>query len=89
MLFKSAVYETALTKVGETIRRLRQERGYSQETFAQYAQIERARYGKIERGQLNPSWRLLFHLAACLEVSPSYLVEDVSLEDCLEPDADR
>lgn len=82
------MYETALLKIGDTLRRLRQERGFTQETFAQYAQIERARYGKIERGKLNPSWKLLLHLAERLRVAPAELVREVTLEDCGKPETD-
>lgn len=83
MPFNRLVQENAYRKIGETLRRLRKQRGYSQEGFAQFAEIERARYGKIERGELNPTWKVLFVLAANLNVTPAELVKDVTVEDCL------
>ena len=68
----------------ETDRRLREEQGFSQETFAQFAQIERARYGKIERGQLNISLKVLFQLARRLKVSPAELMAQITVADCQE-----
>lgn len=38
---------------GTLIRRLRLERGFSQDTFAEACKIERAHVGKIERGEVN------------------------------------
>lgn len=71
-----------LTKVGAVIRRLREKQGYSQERFAQHADIERARYGRIERGEVNLTLESLFYLAAHLGVAPLELLRDVTLEDC-------
>jgi transcriptional regulator with XRE-family HTH domain len=42
-----------LREVGETVRRLRAERGYSQEGFAQAAKLNRGYMGGVERGQRN------------------------------------
>ena len=70
-------------KVGAAIRLLREQQGYSQESFAQWAQIERARYGKIERGQLNISLRVLKELGAYLNVNPGVFFTDVTVDDCM------
>lgn len=78
----------ATRKVGQTIRRLREEQGYSQETFAEYAEIERARYGHIERGTLNISLEVLYRLAAHLNVKPSVLLENVTVDDCMGVELD-
>jgi transcriptional regulator with XRE-family HTH domain len=40
---------------GKTVRRLRQERGISQEAFAAAAKIGRSYMGRIERGTVNIS----------------------------------
>ena len=82
-LSKRAVNRTATKKVGKTIRLLREKSGYSQERFAQFAGIERARYGHIERGTLNISLEVLYRIAAHLDVKPSVLLEAVSLDDLL------
>jgi transcriptional regulator with XRE-family HTH domain len=75
------VHQTAIRKVGLAIRKLREQQGYSQEGFAQSAQIERARYGKIERGELNISLKVLFLIAAHLKAEPADLLKEVSLKD--------
>lgn len=38
---------------GALVQRLRLERGFSQDTFAQACRLERAHVGKIERGEVN------------------------------------
>ncbi len=45
--------ETLARKLGTLVRRLRLERGFSQDTFAEACKIERAHVGKIERGEVN------------------------------------
>jgi transcriptional regulator with XRE-family HTH domain len=40
-------------KFGALVRRLRMERGFSQESFAQECGLERPHVGKIERGEVN------------------------------------
>jgi transcriptional regulator with XRE-family HTH domain len=40
-------------KLGAMVRRLRLERGFSQESFAQECGLERPHVGKIERGEVN------------------------------------
>ncbi len=76
------MYDTAHKKLGATIRRLRKAKGLSQEGFAQIANIERARYGRMERGELNITLSALFALANELGVTPSELLSDLSLDDC-------
>jgi transcriptional regulator with XRE-family HTH domain len=44
---------TLARKFGALVQRLRLERGFSQEAFAQACRIERAHVGKIERGEVN------------------------------------
>lgn len=71
--------------VGSTIRRLREERGFSQEAFAQHAQLDRAFYGKIERGTQNIALTTLCAVARGLDVAPVELLRDVSTSDCSLP----
>ena len=44
---------TLARKFGALVQRLRLERGFSQEVFAQTCRLERAHVGKIERGEVN------------------------------------
>lgn len=73
---------SAQSKVAKNIRRIREERGYTQERFANHVQLDRAYYGRIERGQQNLSLRSLFMLAAFLEVRPGELLDEITVEDC-------
>ena len=77
-----------LKKVGATIRLIRESRGYSQEAFARGAGIDRAHYGRIERGAANITLKALFRLAAELETSPADFLTYLSVNDvqCLKRD---
>ena len=43
----------ALIQIGQKIRRLRQQRGFSQESFANEVGLDRSYMGGIERGERN------------------------------------
>lgn len=75
------VFEPGIRTVGKTIRRLREQRGYSQEEFAHHAGIARTFYGRIERGEQNLSLKTLFQLALYLNVEPADLLKDVTCTD--------
>lgn len=57
------------TRFGARIRRLRSERGLSQEAFADEAGLHRTYIGAIERGEQNLSLANIERLAATLGVS--------------------
>ena len=52
--------------VGWNLRRLRVERGLSQDALAADAEVDRAYVGKLERGEENPTVGLLERLVAAL-----------------------
>jgi len=54
--------------VGENLRRLRTERGLSQEAFAQVLGYHRTYVGGLERGERNMTLRTVERLAAVLGV---------------------
>lgn len=56
-------------QLGDTIRRLRTERGFSQESFAQAARPNRAYMGGVERGQRNVVIVNIAQIAKTLEMS--------------------
>jgi transcriptional regulator with XRE-family HTH domain len=58
----------ALVALGQEIRRVRREKGFSQENFAYTAGLDRAYYGAIERGERNVSALNLMRIAAALGV---------------------
>lgn len=60
--------------IGSTVRRLRQERGWSQQFLADRLGIAQSAIGQIERGEINPLLTTLFDLARALDVSPADLV---------------
>lgn len=55
--------------LGEAIRRLRTEAGFSQEQLAERASTDLTQVGGIERGVRNPSYTTLLRLAGALETS--------------------
>jgi len=62
--------------VGRNIRRLRRERGLSQEDLADEIGVHRTYMGGVERGERNLTLRSLERLADRLGVSPLGLLED-------------
>ncbi|MHC4104747.1 MAG: helix-turn-helix domain-containing protein [Planctomycetota bacterium] len=55
-------------EVGFNIRRIREERGFSQETLAALAGLHRAYIGQIERGEKNVGLKNLVKIAKALEI---------------------
>jgi transcriptional regulator with XRE-family HTH domain len=63
-------------KFGDTIRRLRAERGYSQEVLAERAKLNADFLGFIERGDNLPTLATILQLARALGVKPSTMMKD-------------
>ncbi len=63
------------TRLGRNLRRLREEKGWSQEVFAFEAKIHRTYVSDIERGARNPTIAVVEKLAAALEVNPGQLLD--------------
>jgi len=59
---------TAKAAFGATIRRLRLEKGFSQEALAERASLHRTYVGSIERGERNVSLENMLKLAGALSV---------------------
>lgn len=57
-------------RVGENLRRLRVERGFSQEDFADQLGYHRTYIGGVERGERNLTLRTVERLAELLGVDP-------------------
>lgn len=57
-----------LVKIGRRIRAFRKAQGYSQEGFADAAQIGRSYAGRVERGEQNISMQSLIQIALTLKV---------------------
>jgi len=57
-----------LLPVGERIRALREQAGFSQEEFAEIAGLDRAYYGGVERGERNIAAINLIRIAVALKI---------------------
>jgi transcriptional regulator with XRE-family HTH domain len=60
-----------------TVRRMRVERGDTQEDLAHRAGLTVAAFARIERGHANPTWTTVRRIATALEVSLAGLAEAV------------
>jgi transcriptional regulator with XRE-family HTH domain len=60
-----------------TVRRMRVERGDTQEDLAHRAGLTVAAFARIERGHANPTWTTVRRIAVALEISLVTLAEAV------------
>lgn len=71
-----ATHETRLVTVfAGNVRRLRKERGLSQEELAEAAGVHRTYVGMIERGEKNVTIYNIERIAIALDVPPGSLLE--------------
>ena len=64
--------------MGLNVRRIRKERGLTQERVALESEIDLTYLGGIERGRRNPSVAVVGRIAAVLGVHPRALFEEVA-----------
>lgn len=69
--------EDNLKKFGNTIKKLRIEKGYSQEKLAEIAEFDRTYISLIERGKRNLSLLSICRFAKALNVKPQQLLENL------------
>ena len=62
------------TAFGEVARSLRVERGIAQDELALIANVDRSYFGKLERGERQPSLALLLRIATALQIPGGDLV---------------
>ncbi len=67
-----------LIKMGELIRCIRSQQGYSQENFAQISGIARSYMGRIERGEQNMSIQNLIKIALALKLEVGDLIPPIN-----------
>lgn len=63
--------------VGENVRRIRQDRGLTQEQFAEISGFSQQYLSGLERGRRNPTVVTLFELATALKATPIDLLRVV------------
>ena len=63
--------------VGLNFARLRKDRGFTQERFAETSGFTQQYVSDLERGRRNPTVVTLFHLASALGVTPADLVAEL------------
>ena len=66
-------------KIGEKIHRIRKERGYTAEQFAEMLGISAVSLRKYEYGERMPKDPMIAEIARCLEVNPSSLKSDTHI----------
>lgn len=71
--------------VGENVRRIRQDRGLTQEQFAEISGFSQQYLSGLERGRRNPTVVTLFELATALKATPIDLLRAVETEDRAAP----
>ena len=74
-----------LEVLGDTIRRLRRERGLTQNQLGALAETHGNYIGLIERGERNPTLLMIHRLARALKVPPTKLLEPDEPQSAQEP----
>jgi transcriptional regulator with XRE-family HTH domain len=64
-----------LAALGTAVRALRVERGFSQERLSLEAGLHRNYVGRVERGELSPTFEPLVAIATALDVGPDELMQ--------------
>lgn len=64
---------------GEVLRECRTKAGYSQESLALKAELDRTYISLLERGLRQPTLETLFKLAEVLEIAPGTIVSKTAL----------
>lgn len=72
-------HSVAARTLGERVRHHRTELGLSQEDMADLAGMHWTNWGKIERGQANPSLTTIVRMAGVLDLDPAELVTGLGL----------
>ena len=74
---KTDKFDSIENLFGQILRKLRAEKGISQEDLGFKSGYHRTYISLLERGQKNPSLQTIFRLAKALEISPSELIRGI------------
>ncbi|MBA7536320.1 hypothetical protein ES705_28583 [subsurface metagenome] len=77
---RSAKDKQHLLKIGDNIRTVRKQRGYSQEEFADIVGFSRSYYTEIETGKRNISVLNLTKIMKALNVNPNEIIGSIKLK---------
>lgn len=64
--------------LGKVIRQIREEKGVTQESLAELAEVDRTYIYRIETGKRTPSIDIIFRIADALKVTPGHLLDKVN-----------
>jgi transcriptional regulator with XRE-family HTH domain len=65
--------------LGHALRSARRDHGYTQESFAPHAGLERSNYGAIERGEFNVTLDTIVKVASGLDMTVAELLDRAKL----------
>lgn len=63
--------------LGKNLRKAREQRGWSQEEFADRSGIHRTYISGVERGKRNPTLSIIEAIAGALEITVAQLLEEL------------
>ena len=63
--------------IGKTIKKMRENKGLTQEVLSGLAGLDRTHYSKIERGLRSPTIETLFKIADALDIEPHEIMIDI------------
>ena len=75
MAGKHTKYVSLMKAFGKAVRHYRNKLGFSQESLADRAQLDRSYMSQIERGIKNATLNSIWRISQALEVKPSALLE--------------
>jgi transcriptional regulator with XRE-family HTH domain len=78
----SAMVDFDKNAAGAVIRRLRKEKGLSQEVLSSFAGLARSHLSMIETGGKQPNFETVWRIAIALDILPHELVELIENKDC-------
>jgi transcriptional regulator with XRE-family HTH domain len=76
---KNSSEHPEIASFGQAVRSMRTEKGFSQETFADLAGVDRSYMGGVERGEHNLALVNIKKIAGALEVPISEIMEKAGL----------